>query len=193
IERQIMAAQEAKYSVMLKEQNFELRVYEPHIVAETAVEGGFFSAGNKAFGRLFKYIAGNNTARQSMRMSSPVAQGAASQKIAMTSPVGQQQVDGNWVVSFVMPADSVLETLPEPNDPKIVLRQIPAQHMAVIRYSGLWRAKSYKANCAALQAWIQKQGFTAIGEPIWARYNPPFTPWFLRRNEVLIPIATESL
>lgn len=188
-----MAAQEAKYSVTLKEQNFELRVYEPHIVAETTVEGGFSSAGNKAFSRLFKYIAGNNTARQSMRMSSPVAQGAASQKIAMTSPVGQQQVDGNWVVSFVMPADSVLETLPEPNDPKIVLRQIPAQHMAVIRYSGLWRAKSYKANCAALQAWIQKQGFTAIGEPIWARYNPPFTPWFLRRNEVLIPIATESL
>lgn len=58
-------------------------------------------------------------------------------------------------------------------------------------YSGLWRTKSYKANCAALQAWIQKQGFTVTGEPTWARYNPPFTPWFMRRNEVLIPIATE--
>lgn len=113
-----MASQEAQYTLVLKDQHFEVRAYAAHIVAQTVMQGRFANAGNKAFSRLFKqYITGNNRARQSISMTSPVAQQAGSQKIAMTSPKGQQQVDDDWVISFIMPADAVLETLPEPKDP----------------------------------------------------------------------------
>jgi hypothetical protein len=89
-----MAVEEAEYTVALKEQSFELRRYEPHILAETIVDGDFDSAGNKAFSRLFKYISGNNKSREKVEMTSPVGQGAASEKIDMTSPVGQQRENG---------------------------------------------------------------------------------------------------
>ena len=113
---------------------------------------------------------------------------SAGEKIKMTAPVGQQPVEGKWAVSFMMPAAYTLETLPEPEDPNITLRQVPARRMAVVRYSGFWSEKSYQRNKVKLESWIHGQGLTVVGDPIWARYNPPFTPWFLRRNEILIPV-----
>jgi effector-binding domain-containing protein len=183
-----MAIEEAQYTVMLKEQNLELRRYEPHILAETLVEGDFDSAGNEAFDRLFQYISGNNRSREKIQMTSPVSQEATSQKIDMTSPVGQQRENGRWAVSFMMPASFSLETLPEPKDPNVVLRQVPARYIAAVRYSGFWSEKAYLTHKKELEAWIEKQGFSVTGEPVWARYNPPFMPWFLRRNEILIPV-----
>lgn len=187
-----MAIEEAEYTVVLKEQSFEVREYEPHILAETIVDGDFDSAGNKAFSRLFKYISGDNKSRQKIEMTAPVAQGAESEKIDMTSPVGQQEADGSWAVSFMMPAAYSLETLPEPKDPRVILRQVPARHIAAVRYSGFWSEKGYMRNRDKLEAWIKKNRFSVAGEPIWARYNPPFMPWFLRRNEILVPIANPS-
>ncbi len=111
----VMATEEAEYTVVLKDQDFEVRDYEPHILAETIVDGKFSNAGNKAFGRLFKYIAGDNTSQQ---------------KIEMTSPVGQKRENDSWVVSFMMPASYTMETLPQPKDPKITLRQVPVQFPA---------------------------------------------------------------
>ncbi|HZJ92089.1 MAG TPA: heme-binding protein [Thiopseudomonas sp.] len=184
-----MATEEAKYTVTLTEDDFEVRAYQPHILAETIVEGKFDGAGNKAFGRLFKYITGNNTSRQSIQMTAPVAQAPESEKIKMTSPVGQQQVNDNWAVSFMMPASSSINTLPEPKDPRIVLRQVPARNMAALRYSGTWSKKSYARHKDRLEAWIKAKGFNVTGEAVWARYDPPFKPWFLRRNEILIPIT----
>ena len=186
---QSMATEEAEYSVILADDNFEVRAYAPHILAETLVEGKFGSAGNKAFGRLFKYITGNNTARQNIQMTAPVAQTPSNEKIQMTAPVSQQQINGNWAVSFMMPASYTLETLPEPKDPTIVLRQVPARHMAARRYSGSWREKNYARHKEDLEAWVKAQGFKISGEAVWARYDPPFKPWFLRRNEILVPIA----
>jgi len=183
-----MAVEEAEYTVVLKEERFEVRQYKPHIVAETIVDGDFEDAGDEAFGRLFKYISGNNKSRQKVEMTAPVGQAAESQKINMTSPVGQKQVEGRWVVSFMMPASFTLETLPEPKDQNVVLRQVPARHMAAVRYSGFWSEEGYMRNKAKLEAWIDEKGFITVGEPVWARYNPPFMPWFLRRNEILIPI-----
>ncbi len=187
-----MATEEAKYRVVLKEQSFEVREYESHILAETIVDGGFDKAGNKAFSRLFKYISGNNKSRQKIEMTAPVAQGAGSEKIDMTSPVGQQEADGRWAVSFMMPASYSLETLPEPQDPKVALRQVPARHIAAVRYSGFWSEEGYMRNRDELEAWIKRNRFSVIGGPIWARYDPPFMPWFLRRNEILVPIANPS-
>ena len=183
-----MATEEAEYTVVLKEQSFELRRYEPHVLAETVVDGDFDSAGNKAFRRLFKYISGDNKSREKVEMTSPVAQGAASEKIDMTSPVGQQRENGKWVVSFMMPASFSLETLPEPNDPNVTLRQVPARDIAAVRYSGLWSEKSYVSHKEKLEEWIEEKGFRVVGEPEWARYDPPFKPWFLRRNEILVPV-----
>jgi effector-binding domain-containing protein len=184
-----MAIEEAKYTVVRKEQNFEVRRYESHILAETIVDGDFDSAGSKAFGLLFKYISGNNKAREKVEMTSSVSQGSANEKINMTSPVGQQRENNKWSVSFMMPASYTLETLPEPKDPHVILRQVPARYIAAVRYSGFWSEQGYRSNKDKLETWIEKNALRVIGEPIWARYNPPFMPWFLRRNEILVPIT----
>ena len=189
----VMATEEAKYQVNYQQENFQVRQYEAHIVAETIVDSEFEDAGSEAFQRLFKYISGNNTAKQSIDMTAPVSQEADGQKIDMTSPVGQQSVNGRWAVSFMMPESSSYETLPKPNNSDVVLKQVPERYIASIEYSGFWSETSYKENKNKLQAWISKNGYQVIDEPIWARYNDPFTLWFLRRNEILIPIENPSI
>jgi effector-binding domain-containing protein len=184
-----MAIEEAKYTVVVKEDKFEIRDYAPHILAETVVEGDLEGAGNKAFNRLFQYISGNNRTQLKVDMTAPVSQEPTGEKIAMTAPVGQQRVENKWAISFMMPASFTLETLPEPLDTRVRLRAVPARRVAVVRYSGFWSKSGYLNNKAALESWIEKMGLTIVGEPVWARYNAPFSLWFLRRNEVLIPVA----
>ena len=121
-------------------------------------------------------------------MTAPGAQEKKTEKIAMTAPVGQQSNNGGWAVSFMMPSGYTMETIPEPDDPDVVLRNIPAYRAAVIRYSGFWSEERYLEHLEQLQAWIERNQLEAAGEPIWARYNAPFTPWFMRRNEILIPL-----
>jgi len=183
-----MAIEEATYKVVKKDNNFEIRDYAPHILAETIVEGDFEEAGNKAFNVLFGYISGDNRSREKLAMTAPVSQEPKGEKIKMTAPVGQQRVQESWAVSFMMPASYTLETLPEPEDPKVTLRQVPARRMAAVRYSGFWNEKGYLRYKLELESWIREKNYTIVGDPIWARYNAPFTPWFLRRNEILIPV-----
>jgi effector-binding domain-containing protein len=183
-----MAIEEAVYKVLEKENKFEIRDYAAHILAETVVEGDLEEAGNKAFKRLFKYISGENRSRDKVAMTAPVSQEPMEEKIQMTAPVGQRSVQDRWAVSFMMPASYTLETLPEPKDPKVTLRRVPARRMAAVRYSGFWSEKNYLRYKLELESWIHEKGLTIVGDPLWARYNPPFTPWFLRRNEILIPI-----
>ena len=187
-----MAIEEAEYTVIEKEDRFEIRDYASHILAETIVETDIEKAGNKAFRRLFRYISGANRSQEKVAMTAPVSQEPRGEKIAMTAPVGQQNIEGKWAVSFMMPSSYTLETLPEPEDPNIYLRQVPARRMAAVRYSGFWSKKRYLQYKTMLESWIQKKDFTIVGESIWARYNPPFTLWFLRRNEILIPIAEQA-
>lgn len=125
-------------------------------------------------------------------MTAPVAQEPAGEKIAMTAPVTQQKVQDRWAVSFVMPGAYTLATLPEPTDPKVALRPVPGRRLAAVRYSGFWSEKNYLRHKAELEAWIGARGLKIAGAPLWARYNPPFTPWFLRRNEILIPVETSA-
>ena len=183
-----MAIEEATYKVVNKDGKFEIRDYAPHILAETVVEGDLEEAGNKAFRRLFRYISGENRSRDKVAMTAPVSQEQKGEKITMTAPVGQRSVQEKWAVSFMMPASYTLETLPEPEDPKVTLRQVPARRMAAVRYSGFWSEKNYLRYKLELAFWIREKGLTIVGDPLWARYNPPFTPWFLRRNEILIPV-----
>ncbi len=183
-----MAIEEASYQVVKNEGPFEIRDYAPHILAETFVDGEFEEAGSVAFRRLFGYISGDNRAQTKIAMTAPVSQ-QSSEKIAMTAPVGQQKSGDQWVVSFMMPAFYSMETLPVPDDPQVTLRQVPARRMGVVRYSGFWSEKNYQKNKLKLDSWIQKEGLTVSGEAIWARYNSPFSLWFFRRNEILVPVS----
>ena len=183
-----MAIEEAAYQVVKKDGRFEIRDYAPHILAETIVEGNIKEAGYKAFRRLFRYISGDNRSQDKLAMTAPVSQVPRGEKIAMTAPVGQQSVQGRWAVSFMMPASYTLETLPAPEDPQVSLRQVPARRLAAVRYSGFWSEKNYLRYRQELESWVHDEGLTIVGEPVWARYNPPFTLWFLRRNEILIPV-----
>jgi hypothetical protein len=129
-----MAIEEATYNVLKKDNDFELRDYAPHILAESIVEEDFEEAGNKAFNRLFRYISGDNRSREKVAMTAPVSQKRKGEEIKMTAPVGQRRIQEKWAVSFMMPATYTLETLPEPDDPGVTLRRVPARRMAAVRY-----------------------------------------------------------
>jgi effector-binding domain-containing protein len=184
----IMAIEEAEYSVIDQSGDFELRDYAGSIVAETLVEDEFEDAGNRAFRPLFKYISGDNQSSEEISMTSPVPQKKQSEKIAMTAPVSQTESADGWAVSFMMPADYTMETIPQPTNSAVSIREVPAFRAAVIRFSGRWTEKNYAEHLAELQSWITDKQLKIDGEPIWARYNPPFKPWFMRRNEILIPV-----
>ncbi|MGB7452168.1 MAG: heme-binding protein [Lysobacterales bacterium] len=186
----VMAVEEAKYTVSMKQDDLEIREYEASIVAEVVVNDDFEDASGAAFRKLFNYISGDNTGRNKIAMTAPVTQKAEPEKIAMTSPGGQRKADQGWAVSFMMPAFYTMDTIPLPDDPNIVLREIPAHRAAAIRYSGRWSEKSYKKHLSSLLEWMASENLLAAGEPVWARYNAPFTPWFMRRNEILIPIGS---
>ena len=186
----VMAIEEAAYTVTARDGAFEIRDYAPHVVAETLVEGTLEEAGNKAFNRLFRYISGGNRSREKVAMTAPVSQQPQGEKIAMTAPVAQQRAEERWAVSFMMPASYTLETLPTPEDPQVALRQVPARRVAAVRYSGSWSEKGYRRNLEELESWMRAKGLAPAGDPVWARYNSPFSLWFLRRNEILIPVAT---
>ena len=121
-------------------------------------------------------------------MTAPVTQEENSQKISMAAPVSQEKQGNRWRITFLMPAEFSLETLPEPLDDRVRLVEEPGRLIAAVRYSGTWSSKSYEKNKTQLKAFMQKQGLRQAGTEIWARYDPPFMPWFLRRNEVLIPV-----
>ena len=180
--------EKVQYDVVEKSRAIEVREYKPYLVAETLVDSDFKEAGNVAFRRLFNYISGDNQAKESIAMTAPVNQQAQSEKIAMTAPVTQQASGDQYAVSFVMPAKYTLETLPAPTDPAVTVKEIPGYKAAVIRYSGTWSPKRYEEKKAQLETYMKENGLSAVGEPIWARYDPPFQLWFLRRNEVVIPI-----
>jgi len=183
-----MAIEEPRFKVLEKDGSFELREYSAYVVAETRVEAGFEDAGSLAFQRLFRYISGNNVAQQKIAMTAPVTQ-SGSEKIKMTAPVSQV-ADGNaYLVAFSLPSTYTLATAPKPLDPTVRIRQVPAQLIACWRYSGRWTESNYRDHEVLLRERINSRELIARGDPVLARYNPPFTPWFMRRNEVLIPVA----
>jgi len=184
----IVGIEKPKYTLLEKEGKFEIRQYQSYLIAETMVEADFNDAGNVAFRRLFGYISGKNKTKESISMTVPVNQSASSEKISMTAPVNQQQSGDKYSVSFVMPSKYSMETLPEPLDPAVTLKEIPAHKVAAIRYSGTWSQKRYETKRASLEEFIRRKQLVPEAEPVFARYNPPFELWFLRRNEVIIPL-----
>ena len=181
-----MAIDEARYTVVRTEPAFEVRRYEPYLVAETLVAGSADEAGSQGFRVLAGYIFGKNKGAREIAMTAPVAQTPA--KIAMTAPVAQSPGAGGHVVQFAMPPEWTLDTLPEPTNPAVSLRALPARTVAVIRYSGTWSQERYAQHLAKLQDALTRTGLRWHGEPVWARYDPPWKPWFLRRNEIWLEL-----
>lgn len=186
----VMAIEQPRFQVVGRDGDIEFRQYEPYVVAETFVDGNFEDAGNEGFRRLFRFITGGNTAAAEISMTAPVSQEAAGSRIAMTAPVAQSaEGTGHWV-SFVVPSSYTLSTVPRPADPRVRIREVPAQLVAVSRYAGTWRESRYRSEEQRLRAELGARGLAPAGEARLARYNPPFMPPFLRRNEILIPIQT---
>ena len=189
-----MATEEPKYSVLEKESPFELRSYEPMILAEVQVEGDLDEASSQGFRLIAAYIFGQNQASQKMAMTAPVTideQSVKSEKIAMTAPVGIESSAGKWTVSFVMPSQYTMETLPKPLNPTVRLRQIPATKRAVITFSGFYSPQKVAEKTLELESWIRARNLQANGSPHFARYNPPWTLPFMRRNEVMLNVRDE--
>lgn len=180
--------EEPSYAVERHADAFELRRYEARVVAETRVSGDFTEAGNEGFRRLAGYIFGKNSGDSKSAMTAPVGQSEAGTKIAMTAPVGQTETASGFMVSFTMPAGSTLANLPKPLDERVSLRELEPTRVAVVRFRGSWSEEHMAERTEALRRWIEQQGLSVAGEPEVNRYDPPFVPWFLRRNEVWIPV-----
>ena len=185
----VMATEEPPFTVKSAHGEFEVRDYPALVAAEVTVTGDRKDAAGKGFRLLAGYIFGGNTSKQSIAMTAPVTQAATREKIAMTAPVFQTGGNGSWVIRFIMPRGSTLETLPRPNNPKVQLVAVPPARMAVVKFSGLARQDDVDAKTAALSRFVKAQHLQAIGAPSLAQYDPPWTLWFMRRNEVMIPVA----
>jgi len=168
-----MALEEPKHTTLLHEGAFELRDYAASVVAEVSVAGDQRTAGNQGFRKLAAYIFGGN---------------ARAQRIPMTAPVKQSRAEGEGLVRFTMPGSLALADLPQPKDPAIHLKALPAGRFAVLRFSGLAREAGVAAQGARLMAFVKARGLVPTGPITLARYDPPWMPWFLRRNEVMLPV-----
>ncbi|MFC1875695.1 heme-binding protein [Thermodesulfobacteriota bacterium] len=188
----IRTSEEASYNVIDKGDQIEIRDYEELVVVETYVNADYDEAGNIAFKKLFAYISGENISKTKIAMTAPVmskeGDAPAGDKIPMTSPVlGQRQAKG-WRYSFVLPTGYTLEAAPLPSDPEVKLAVIPRKKVAVIRYSGSWKEQTMREKSEKLVEWIQTNGLERLSSPRSARYDPPWTLPFLRRNEIMIDV-----
>lgn len=170
--------------------SFELRRYPAHLIAEVEVESSFTDAGNRAFRTLVSYISGSNSTHRKVAMTAPVVQEQAGMKIAMTAPVVQESGSHSdrYVVGLVMPAAFTLETLPTPTDARVTVREVSTQLAAAKSFRGRWSESIYQEQLASLQEVVVGAGYQIAGPPRFARFDPPWTPWFLRHNEVVLPV-----
>ncbi len=174
-----MAYEEPAYEVVEEREGYEVRRYAPYIVAETAVRADFEGAGNQAFRRLFGYISGENESPEKIEMTIPVV---------TTTPAEATEGPALYSYYFVMPSKYTLDSLPEPDDSRIEIREVPQRIVAVRRYSGRSNESNYRKNRETLLQALQRDGVALADEPVFAVYNGPFTPWFMRRNEVMVGI-----
>jgi hypothetical protein len=184
-----MAIEEPNYEVIKRYPTFEVRKYAAYLVAEVTVPGPADKAGNTAFEYLGGYIFGKNKGKKSIEMTAPVSQTPAPVKIEMTAPVSQTPAEGGYIVQFAMPKEFTMESLPEPTNPKVKLREMPSQTYAVLQYSGSWSQSLYEEKLSLLKKYAQEAGLKLEGEAIFSRYNAPFSLPFFRRNEIWIRVV----
>ena len=190
----LSALEEPKYSVLKEYENFEIRNYDSYLVAEVDIEGSYNKTGNEAFRILAGYIFGDNQSSTKMNMTAPVESEAIqpSERMNMTAPVFSNKNVNGYTYRFVMESKYTQETLPVPNNSKIRITEIKDRVMAVISFSGRWSQKNFEKHEQILANDLKNEGIGVASEAIYARYNAPFTPWFLRRNEIMFEIEYKN-
>ena len=170
------AIESLSFEVLETYDDIEIRQYAPHLLATVRVEGKFDEAGSRAFRPLFNYISGDNR---------------SDEKIAMTAPVLQQpdEGQGTWLISFVMPSSFDRDSLPVPSSEAVRVSEQPTLRMAALEYRGGWSQSRYSKHELELHSALNAMSLTACGDPRWARHDPPFMPWFMRKNEILVPLC----
>ena len=162
------------YDIESEHDGFEVRSYPEHLLVEVEVGGEFFEAGNRGFRPLISYISGNN---------------AGKTKVAMTAPVIQAPAGEQYTVSFVLPEDMDVASVPVPTGAGVRTRVVPAGRVAARRFSGGADEARFADNALSLVAAVAASGLTTDGVPYFARYDAPWKPGFLRRNEALVRLA----
>jgi hypothetical protein len=187
-----MATEEPKFKLIEQEGQFEIREYRSKIIAEVFVEGSMIEASSKGFRLIADYIFGNNKTTsgnaEKISMTAPVIIEEHSEKIAMTAPVSVAEEDKGWRVYFIMPEQYTLTTLPKPNNPQVNIREIDGKKIAVHQFSGIATESKFQDKFTSLSDWLTKKHLKAKGRPELARYNPPWTLPFFRRNEVMVEL-----
>ena len=176
------------YTVVAVKQDYEIRRYEPFIVAETLREGDPAAALSEGFNELFRYITGSNAGSSKIKMTAPVLRtpGPQGTKIPMTAPVLRQGAGTGTIVAFVMPPGSTMESLPRPISPAVALRQVPSRTVAVVTFSGYATEGAIEEKTESLLQALMRDGVAPQSVPAVALYDPPWTPPFMRRNEVMV-------
>ena len=177
--------EEPRHSLIERMGDVEIRQYAPRLAAETTVPGDASSARGEGFRRLAGYIFGGNQGRTRIEMTAPVAQ--SGERIAMTAPVAQAKDSAGWVIRFFLPAG--LTDAPKPNDGRVRIVPVPAETMAVLRFSGLASDSAIATQRAALLEALAGTRWRLAGDPVSWFYDPPWTIPPLRRNEVAVPVA----
>ncbi|MBT6727511.1 MAG: heme-binding protein [Deltaproteobacteria bacterium] len=186
----VRALEEPIYQTQMQEGNFEIREYASYLVAEVFMEGeDFDEASGDGFRILADYIFGNNLSHSASVQMAGKAE-AASENIAMTAPVQMDQGEqpDQWRMAFSLPSKWNLETAPVPNDQRVNLREILPERMVVLQFSGRMGVRDLEEKEQELRQWATKQGITVVGSVRTARYDPPWTLPFLRKNEVQLKV-----
>ena len=176
-----IAYEETSYRIVAANQNYEIREYNDRLAVQTSQENGQ----NKAFRELFKYISGSNTSSTKIEMTIPVTQ---SIKIDMTTPVTQKFQDGKIIMRFFLPRKFQPETAPQPLNGDLSIVVVKGGKYAVMKYSGRSTVKNFEKHSNLLLEALSINKITTLDDPIKATFNGPLTPFFVRRNEVMIRI-----
>lgn len=180
----LMATERPSFVVERRTQDLEIRQYRPYVVAQTEVDGPMEAAGNEGFRRLAGYIFGGNGTGQKIAMTAPVGMAPLPEETRLT------RTGSGFMVQFMMPSSFTLASLPRPKDGRVVFLEVPARRIAALAYRGNWSQARYQAHLEKLNAALAVEGLKAKGSPVWARYDPPFVPAFMRTNEILVEVQT---
>ena len=186
-----MATEEPEFKLISEEGEFQIREYDPKIIAQVEVEGDFDEASSRGFKLLADYIFGNNLldgGSKKISMTTPVEMSPMAENLLMTSSILDDQVNNKWSINFVMPQEFSLDTLPKPNNFQVNIIEVPKEKYAVIVFSGLIRESSYAEKAELLSNYLVENGLKQQGAIKIARYNPPWTLPFFRRNELMVRI-----
>ena len=164
------------YTVVRQYEGFELRKYPSHVLVQVTVKGDIMSAGNMGFGPLLRYISGNNRSDQKISMTAPVVQSSENEQ--------------THVVSFVLPANMKPEDVPVPADARVSVLNVEPQTVGASTFSGGWNEVRFQERATELLSAIKAAGLNPLGNVYFARYDPPWKPGFLKRNEALVQIQT---